>query len=60
VTKRKSKGKAKAASYNMVSVSSIEIEEGVASLTYLEEEESALIVDQNAPPCPRYDLENST
>ena len=50
VTNKKFRGKVKPSSCNMVSVSSIEIEEGVASLTDLEEEESALTVDQNAPP----------
>ena len=50
VANKKSKGKAKPSSCNLVSVSSREIEEGVVSLTDSEEEESALAVDQNAPP----------
>jgi len=50
VTNRKSRGKAKTSTCNVVSVSSKEAEEGVASLTDSEEKESGLTVDQDAPP----------
>ena len=50
MTNRKSRGRAKASSCNVVSVSSRETEEGVASLTDSEEEEFVLAVNQDAPP----------
>ena len=50
MTNKKFKDKARAPSCNVVSVSSKEIKEDVVSLTNSEEEESALIVDQDAPP----------
>jgi len=49
VTHRKSKGKAKASSSNVVGISARETEEDVASLTSLEEEKSALTADTNTP-----------
>jgi len=50
VTSRKSKGKAKASSINVVSISTRETEEDVASLTSSGDEESALVADTDAPP----------
>jgi len=50
VTSKKSKGKAKASSSNVVSIFTREMEEDVVSLTSLGDEESALIADMGAPP----------
>ena len=50
VTNRKSKGKAKASSSNVVSIFTREMEEDVASLTSLGDEESALVADIGTPP----------
>ena len=49
VTNRKSKGKEKAPSCNMVCASSREAETDIASLTNSEEEEIVLAAEQNAP-----------
>jgi len=49
VTNKNSKGKARASSSNLVSVSSKEIEESVASLTDSEDEKFVLAMDQDAP-----------
>ena len=49
VTNRKSKGKAKASSSNVVGISTREIEKDV-SLTSSEEEASAFAADTGAPP----------
>ena len=50
ITNRKSKGKAKASSSNVVNISTRETEEDVASLTSLGEEMSAFAADIGAPP----------
>ena len=50
VTNRKSKGKAKASSNNVVGISRRETEEDVASLTSSGEEESAFAADTGTPP----------
>ena len=47
---RKSKGKAKASSNNVVSISTRETEKDVASLTSLGDEESAIAIDTCVPP----------
>ena len=49
VTNRKFKGKAKASSSNMVSISTRETEKDVASLTSLGDEESTFAVDTYTP-----------
>ena len=49
VTSRKSKGKAKASSSNVMSISTRETEEDIASLTSSRDEESALVTDTGAP-----------
>ena len=49
VTNRKSKGKGRASSSNVVSVSVRETEEGIASLTSSREEESAFTADTGVP-----------
>ena len=50
VTNRKSKGKAKAFSSNIVGISTRETEEDVTSLTSSGEEEFAFAADTGAPP----------
>ena len=50
VTNRKSKGKAKASSSNIVSISTRKIEEDVTSFTSLGDEESAFAADTGTPP----------
>jgi len=50
VTNKKSKGKAKVSSSNVVGISTRETKEDVASLTSSEEEESAFAADTGAPP----------
>jgi len=50
VTNRKSKGKDKASSSNVVGISTRETEEDVASLTSSGEEESAFAADTGVPP----------
>ena len=50
VTSRKSKGKIKIFSSNVVSISIREIEVNVAYLTSSKDEESALVADTSAPP----------
>ena len=50
VISRKSKGKAKAFSSNVVGISIRETEEDVASLTSLGDEESTFATDTGAPP----------
>ena len=50
ITSRKSRGKAKASSRNMVSISTREIEKDFAFLTSSGDEESALVANTNAPP----------
>ena len=50
VTSRKSKGKAKASSSNVVGISTRETEEDVAFLTSSGEEESTFTADTVAPP----------
>jgi len=49
ITNRKSKGKARASSSNVLSVSTRETEEGIASLTSSGEEKSAFAIDIGAP-----------
>ena len=49
VTNRKSKGKARASHYNVVSASSQEVETDVPSLTDSEEEMIVLATELNAP-----------
>jgi len=49
-TNRKSKGKDKASSSNVVSISTREIDKDVASLTSSGDEESALVADTSTPP----------
>ena len=49
VTSRKSKGKAKASSSNVMSISTRETEEDIASITSSRDEESALVTDTGAP-----------
>jgi len=49
VTSRKSKGKARAFSSNVVSISTRETEEDIASLTSSGDEEFALVADTGAP-----------
>jgi len=50
VTSSNSRGKAKASSSNVVSISARDTEEDVASLTSSEDEESAFVVDMGIPP----------
>jgi len=50
VTNKKSKGKAKASSSNVVGISTRETEEDIVSLTSSGEEESAFTADTGAPP----------
>ena len=50
VIRRKSKGKAKTSSSNVVSISTRETEEDVTSLTSSGDEESAFAADTGAPP----------
>jgi len=50
VTNKKSKGKSRASSSNVVSISTRETKEDVASLTSLGEEESAFAADTGAHP----------
>jgi len=60
VINMKSKGKARASSSNMVIISTKETEEGVASLTSSEEEESAFAADTALLPCRRLDPTSNT
>jgi len=53
VTSRKSRGKAKASSSNVVSIFMRDTEEDVASLTSSGDEESALVVDTGIPPASK-------
>ena len=53
MTKEKSKGKARTSACNVGSASSKETEEGDASLTDSEKEESAFVADQDAHPMSR-------
>ena len=59
VTNKKSKGKTKASSCNVVSISLRETKKGVASLIDSEEEESSLfsLLIRILVPCSRHDLE---
>jgi len=50
VTNRKSRGKAKASFSNVMSISTTETEEDVASLTSSGDEESTLVADTGTPP----------
>ena len=50
VTNKKCKGKTRASSSNVVSISTREIEEDVASLTSSGEKESAVVADTGAHP----------
>ena len=50
ITSRKSRGKVKASSNNVVSISARVTEEDVASLTSSGHEESALVADTGIPP----------
>ena len=50
VTRRKSKGKVKVSSSNVVSIPTRETEEDVASLTNSGDEESAFVADTGTPP----------
>ena len=60
VINRKSKGKVKASSSNVVGISTREIEKDVASLTISGEEEPPLLLTQVHLPHRRLDLASST
>ena len=53
VMSRKSRGKAKSSSSNVVSISTREIEADVASLTCSGDEEFTLVADTSTPPTPK-------
>ena len=59
VTSKKSKGKARASSSNVVSISTRKTEEDVASLTISGDEESVFVADTGAPPLQRLDRTGS-
>ena len=60
VTNRKSKGKARASSSNVVSISTRETEEDIVSLTSSGDEEFAFIADTGVPPHQRFNPASST
>ena len=60
VTRKKSRGKAKASSSNVVSISTRETEEDVASLTSPGDKESPLLLTLTHLPHQRLDSTNST